>query len=171
MPPACLCRLCGQDAPQARHAFAKQHLSRSSEPRQEGGLAGRSPTRAGLSPPTPHAPAAPCGPSLGLAHQFSPPVLRRLWRSSRKLSKVQPLILLDQLVQRALRKRCAVRFPPAPNICQKVPSNGVPTAPLQMCAKVSQTFSKVPLCPERPPSRVQIRIQLVCQRSLFPTFH
>ena len=106
-------------APGARTRALSKRLSRSSEPRQEGGLPGCSPVGAGLSPPPPHAPGPSCCPSLRPAGQFSPSVVRLLWRSSRKLSEVQPLTFVDQLVHSATEKRCAGRFPSAPNTCQK----------------------------------------------------
>lgn len=99
-PHPCLCNLsAGMPlAPGARARALSKHSSCSSEPRQEGGLPGCSPTRAGLSPPPPHAPGPSCCPSLRPAGQFSPAVVRLLWRSSRKLSEVQPLTFVDQLV-------------------------------------------------------------------------
>ena len=94
--PVCATSWRGCPSRQAR-ALAK-HLSCSSETRQEGGLPGCSPTRAGLSPPPPHAPGPSCRPSRRPAGPFSPSVVRLLWRSWRKLSEVQPLTLVDQLV-------------------------------------------------------------------------
>ena len=120
-PHPCLCNLlAGMPlAPGARTSALSKRLSRSSEPRHEGGLPGCSPVGAGLSPPPPHAPGPSCCPSLRPAGQFSPSVVRLLWRSSRKLSEVQPLTFVDQLVHSATEKRCAGRFPSAPNTCQK----------------------------------------------------
>lgn len=93
-----LCKAATREPQNQAHAhtttsepLTQQHLSRSSDPGQEGGRAGRWPTLAQLSPPPPHAP----WPSA-LAPHARPPALYPLTseKSSKKLSSDPPGQLL-----------------------------------------------------------------------------
>lgn len=146
----------------ASHGGAQNniHRSRRWEPRQEGGLAGCFPTRR-APPPPPHAP--------GLQRPPLPPTPRATSLQSpiplQKLQKFEETFQdpsgdpSGHLVHRAGRKRCALGVTPAPNICSKVPSSGLPKAPLQMCTKgppclPSPAWPRAPnVCESLPKSR------------------
>lgn len=142
LPPARWCKAVAREPvqPGARSQIRAQARSPA---RREGSLATLPP--AGLLHPPPHAPGLWRPPLLP-----TPPATSL--RSSMPLQKLQkfeetfrdPTVdPSGHLVHWARRKRCALCFTPAPNICPKVPPAVCPR-PLSRCV------SKVPRCLQSP---------------------